>query len=209
MTIATNTAHHCIAALKLPLKVPAFITYVANIVKMMTANPHFPNPAPSLAALTTSILALSAAESATLTRTKGAVAARNTAKAALVTQLRQLGGYIQTIADADPENGAAIIQSAGIAVRKTPVRAPRVFTAEPGPTTGTVKLVAGAAARRASYEWEYSPDGGKTWVLATPTLQARTVVTGLTAGTTVQFRYRGVTKAGVVDWSAPVSLLVK
>jgi hypothetical protein len=209
MTIATNTTHRSIASLKLPLKVPALITYVGNVVKMMTGNAYFPSPAPSLAALTLSIAAVSAAESATLTRAKGAVAARNTAKATLVTQLQQLRGYIQTTADADPENGAAIIQSAGIAVRKTPVRAPRVFTAEPGPTTGSVKLVAGAAARRASYEWEYSPDGGKTWIPATPTLQARTVVTGLTAGATVQFRYRGVTRTGVVDWSAPVSLLVK
>jgi hypothetical protein len=209
MTISTNTTRRSIAALKLPLKVPALITYVGNILKMMTGNPYFPNPTPPLVALTAAITALSAAESAVLTRAKGAVATRNTAKGTLVTQLQQLRGQIQTIVDADPENGAAIIQSAGIAVRKMPVRAPRVFTAAEGPTTGSVKLVAGAAARRASYEWEYSPDGGKTWIAATPTLQARTVITGLTAGTTVQFRYRGVTKTGVVDWSAPVSLCVK
>lgn len=209
MTIATNTAHRSIASLNLPLKVPALLTYAGNIVKGLTGNPRFPNPSPPLAALIAAIAVLSAAESATLMRTKGAVAARNTAKAALVALLQQLRGGVQTAADADAENGAAIIQSAGLAVRKTPVRAKRVFDAVPGPTTGSVKLVAGAAARRASYEWEYSADGGKTWVAATPTLQATTIVSGLPAGSTVQFRYRGVTKTGVVDWSAPVSLLVK
>src|SRR5271166_222513 len=56
---------------------------------------------------------------------------------------------------------------------------------------------------RTSYEWEYSPDGGKTWVAAPSTIQAKTVVTGLTAATMVMFRYRTVTKTGVSDWSQP------
>jgi hypothetical protein len=113
------------------------------------------------------------------------------------------------MADASVENGPSIIQSAGIAVRKTPVRAPRVFDAKPGATSGTVELVAAAAARRASYDWEYSTDGGKTWVAVLSTLQAKTTVSGLTPATTVQFRYCAVTKTGQGDWSPPVSLLVK
>ena len=40
------------------------------------------------------------------------------------------------------------------------------------------------------------------------TLQARTTVTGLSAGTTVQFRYRVILKGGTGDWSPPLSLLV-
>jgi hypothetical protein len=209
MVSIINNAHRSVAILKRPAKVPALITYSQNVVKGMTGNPHFPTPPPALAQLPGAIATLSAAETATLTRVAGSVAARNTARSALVLLLQQLLGNVQVAADADMENGAAIIQSTGFAVRKTPVRAPRVFTAVAGPTTGSAKLSAGAVSRRASYEWEYSPDGGKTWILSTPTLQTRTVVTGLPAGTTVQFRYRGVTKTGVADWSAPVSLLVK
>jgi hypothetical protein len=209
MTTSTNTTHRAIASLNLPLKVPALITYAMSIVAAMTNNPHFVTPTPPLANVTTAITTLGSAESATLTRTKGAVPVRNAAKGSLVLLLLQLRGYVQNTADADVENGAAIIASAGMAIRKTPVRGPRIFAVEAGPTTGSAKLTAGAAARRASYEWEYSPDGGHTWMLATPTLQAKTVITGLPVGTTVQFRYRGVTKTGVVDWSAPISLLVK
>ncbi len=44
------------------------------------------------------------------------------------------------------------------------------------------------AARRASYEWEYSTDGGKTWVAAPPSLQSKTTVTGLLSATMTQFR---------------------
>ena len=123
--------------------------------------------------------------------------------------LQLLRAYIQGMADAAAENAPSIIQSAGVAVRKTPVRAPRVFDAQPGALSGTAKLVAAAAARRASYDWEYSTDGGKTWVALPGTLQAKTTVTGLTPGSTAQFRYCSVTLTGQGNWSAPVSLLVK
>jgi hypothetical protein len=73
-----------------------------------------------------------------------------------------------------------------------------------------VKLVAPAAAHRASYEWETSADGGKTWQDVLPTLQAaQTRVSGLQPGTSDAFRYRSITKAGVSDRSQPFSLYVK
>ena len=204
-----KSIHRSLASLKLPTAVPALITYAQGIVKGMTGNASFPTPTPALTAVTEAINELQAAETAALARTKGAVATRNEKHTALVALLQQLRGYVQSSADASMENGASIIQSAGIAVRKTPVRPPRVFDARTGDVTGSVKLIAAAAARRASYEWEYSTDGGKTWVNVPSTLQAKTTIAGLATGTTVQFKYRSVTKDGEGDWSQPVSLLVK
>ena len=209
MTTIANSVHHAVAILKLPIKVPALILYTQTIVKGMTGNPAFPNAAPLLAQITAAITALGTAEAATLTRVKGAVATRNAARAALLALLQQLKATVQTAADADTDNAPSIIESAGIAVRKTPVRPPRVFDATQGATSGSAKLVTASAGHRASYEWESSTDGGKTWVTAPPSLQAKTVITGLPAGSTVQFRYRAVTKTGAADWSQPVSLLVK
>ena len=54
-----------------------------------------------------------------------------------------------------------------------------------------------------------TPSLGKTWVAGTPTLKAKTQLTGLPSATSVEFRVRTVTKAGASDWSPPVSLLVK
>jgi len=108
-----------------------------------------------------------------------------------------------------PEDGAEIIESAGVAVRKTVVRAARIFAAKVGTITGTAKLVAPAAARRSSYEWQYSADGGKTWAPSVVTLQAKTTILGLTAGSTVLFRYRPVLKTGEENWSQTVSLVVQ
>ena len=209
MTTPINSVHRTVASLKLPTTVPALITYAQGIVKGMTGNTAFPTPSPSLPTVTAAINDLQTAETAALARTKGAVATRNEKRIALASLLQLLRAYIQSAADAAAENAPSIIQSAGIAVRKTPVRVPRVFEAKPGALSGTVKLVAAAAARRASYDWEYSVDGGKTWVPVPGTLQAKTTVTGLAPSSTVQFRYCAVTLTGQGDWSAPVSLLVK
>jgi hypothetical protein len=207
MTV-TKTDHRSIVVLKLPTRIQALITYGAGIVKAMTGNPSFPTVAPLLAAISAAIADLQTAETAALARTKGATVTRDEKKTALVQLLQQLKGTIQTTADANVENGASIIASAGVAVKKTVVRSPRVFGAKPGAVTGTAKLVAASAGHRASYEWEYSTDGGKTWVTAPATLQAKTTVAGLTVGTSVQFRCRAVTKTGEGNWTQPVSLTV-
>jgi hypothetical protein len=204
-----KTDHRSIVALKLPEPVPAVIIYSQQIVKAMTGNPAFPSPVPALAIVTAAINDLQNAENYAITRVKGAVITRNEKRTALVMLLQQLKGYIQQQADANVENGASIIASAGVSVKKPLVRAPRVFDAKVGPVSGSAKLVAASAGPRASYEWQYSTDGGKTWVLAPVTLQAKTTIVGLTPGATVQFRYRPVIKTGEGDWSQTVVLIVK
>jgi hypothetical protein len=198
-----------IAILKLPKSVPALVTYAQAIAAAMTNNPSFPSPVPAPPTIATAVAALHAAETTALARTKGAVADRNDKRAALVTLLKQVLPYVQTVANADIETAATVIQSAGIAVKKVAVRKPRVFAAEQGGMTGSAKLVAASAGRRASYEWQYSVDGGKTWVIAPASLQAKTTVAGLTPGATVEFRYRAVTKIGEGNWSQTVQLIVK
>jgi hypothetical protein len=209
MATVKTSLHRSIASLKLPRKVPALITYAQGIVKAMTGNPSFPSPNPALAAVNDAVNELQAAETAALARTKGAVATRNEKRTVLIRLLEQLKAYVQTVADANADSGASIVQGAGMGMRKTTVRGAHVFGAKAGPVSGSAKVVAATAARRASYEWEYSVDGGKTWVTAPTTLQAKTMVTGLTPGATVQFRYRPVTKSGEGDWSQPTSLIVK
>jgi hypothetical protein len=194
------------AILKLPTQVELLVTYAENVVTRMTGNPAFTTPVPSLALVTAATGALHLAQTAVQARTKGTVAIRDEKRTALITLLKQLRGYVQSTADATPDNAVSIIESSGLAVRKTAVRKPRVFEALPGAVSGSAKLVAPSAGQRASYEWEYSTDGGKTWVTMPPTLQAKTSVTGLTPGSSVQFRYRAVLKAGAGDWSLPITL---
>jgi hypothetical protein len=96
-----------------------------------------------------------------------------------------------------------------MSVRKSPVRAKAPFAVKQGPLSGTVKLTVKAAASRASYEWEWSGNGGSTWTPVLPTLVAKTTIASLPVATSCEFRFRATTKAGVTDWSQPITLLVK
>jgi hypothetical protein len=212
MSTTTNTTkptHRPIAALGLPRTISLVLVYAENIVTRMTGNPHFPTPTPNLASVTARIGDLRVAEAAALARTKGAATVRNQKRTALVSDLQALRGYVQTVADADPGNAAAIIESAGLAVRKTATHHARALAAKRGSVSGVATITAKVVSRRASYEWQYSTDGGKTWITAPATLQAKTTVSGLLAGSTVQFRSRTVTRAGEGDWSQPVSLMIQ
>ncbi|HEX8794398.1 MAG TPA: fibronectin type III domain-containing protein [Polyangiaceae bacterium] len=206
---SNKKVHRSVASLKLPGVVSLLITYVQGILKALTNNPTFPSPNPPLATIGSAVNDLQVAETAVVTtRAKGTVATRNEKRATLVAMLELLRAYVQSVADATPENAPSIIESAGLALRKTLVRAPRVFAAKAATVSGSVKLIAPTADRRAAYLWQYSTDAGKTWLDVSPTLQAKTTVTGLPSGTTVQFRFRSVSKGGASDWSAPLSLLV-
>jgi hypothetical protein len=203
-----NKPHRAIAILKLPKKVPELINLGHVVIEGMTNNAFIPNPSPSVAVVQTGLDELVTSQAGASVRTSGAVALRNFKKQAFITLLEEVKTNAQSVADANPENGPAIIQSMGLGVRKAPARKQLGFHAKLGGVSGAVKVVAPAAARRASYEWQYSLDGGKTWLDLRSTLQSRTSLTGLTPQTTVMFRYRALVKTGEGDWSQPISILV-
>lgn len=209
MNTTAKSATRSIASLKLSRSVPTLITQAQNIVQAMTSNPALPSPTPPLTTVSDAIHQLQLAETAALSRTKGAATTRNEKRTALVMLLQQMKNHVQTTADANFETAASLIQSAGMAVRKTTVPSPRGFAAKPGAVSGSVKLVTRRTALRAAYEWQYSSDAGKTWLAEPSTLQAKTTIVGLTPGATAMFRYRAVTKKGEGDWSQATSLIVK
>ena len=209
MTITSKTIGRPTISLNFPKKEADFLLFVTNLSTKMANNPYFPNPPPALATLGAAIADLHAAQVATASRAKGTATVRNEKRAVVVGLIQQARGYVQGVADATPENAASIIESAGFAVRKAPVRGARAFEARQGAVSGSAKLVAVSAGKRASYEWQYSTDGGKSWILAPVTLQAKTSIAGLAVGSTVQFRYRAVLKGGEGDWSQTVALVVK
>jgi hypothetical protein len=123
--------------------------------------------------------------------------------------LEQLRVYVQSIARANLEYGHSIIESAGMDVKKTRGPGPRIFKAEFGGVSGSVYLEVPQAGDRASYQWQYSVDGGVTWVRLPDTSDADTTVTGLKPLTTVHFRYRTLVKNVTSDWSGKISILVR
>jgi hypothetical protein len=208
--VATQLLQRIVAVLLLPTKVSDLLKVAQAIVTAMTGNPHFPAPIPPLSTVTGLITKLDQAEQATATRTKGTVPVRNAARLALAQALGALRAYVQTVADAAlPEDAASIVASAGMTAKKAPTRNKVPFAAKAGALSGSVKLAVKSAGRRAGYEWQYSTDGGKTWVEAAPSLQAKTTISGLPVGSTLAFRFRAVVKSGPEDWSQPINVVIK
>jgi hypothetical protein len=201
--------HRVLASLNLPSQVADQLKYGQSFLAGVTNNPHFPTPDPAISAFSDALTKYSAAETAAQSRLKGTVAARNAARVVFLGAIHALKARIQSVADANPEQAEAIITSTTLSVKKTTIRQKQTFAVKYGPTSGTVHVIAKAAGARAAYEWQYSLDAGKTWVQVPNTLQAKTSISSLPVATTVEFRYRVTTKAGMGDWSQAISLLVK
>jgi len=198
-----------IAVLKLSHRVKNVVSYAQSVASAMTNNASFPSPNPTLAQLEADVAALATAEAAVLARTKGAAEMRNTKLEVVRGDLEKLKTYVQGVADAaPPANAEAIVQSAGMGVRKRTLHNKAEIAAKQGSVSGGVNLAAKAPAKRAAYAWQYSTDQ-KTWTSIPQTLKAKTGVSGLTAGTTYYFRVQVLTKTGESNVSQVTALLVK
>lgn len=118
--------------------------------------------------------------------------------------------YAQSVADAqaNPADAAAIIESAFMSVRKSSSRQKPTLHAQSAGISGIVALEAAAVASVATYFWQCGLDQ-KTWINAGETMKARTEIAGLTPGQSYAFRFRALTRAGAIDFSQVVSLIVQ
>jgi hypothetical protein len=207
-TTTKQKPHKIIVVLGLPPRIADFIIRATAIASALAANSKvFPSPPVALTVLTSHIDDLTAKEAVAQTRVKGAAANRDAARKQVVVDLGQLQGYVQQVVNADPANAESLAAEAGMSVRKktNPAKPP---LAAKNPSTGSVQLVAKAISGAKTNDWQYSTDGGKTWVSATSTTKAKTTITGLVPGSTVSVRHRPITKAGPADWGQDVSAIV-
>jgi hypothetical protein len=209
MTTTTKTPKVHVV-LRRPHPVPSVLALAKAISSGMAANVGtFPKPTPPLVVLDGDVSALDTAETATHTRTKGAAQARDAKLAIVVVDLNLLRSYVEAVANADPANASTIASSAGMSLRKQPTTTKNDLNVKPSKVSGSVSITARVGTKqKVSHEWEYSVDGGKTWLAMPPTVQAKTTLTGLMPGSTVQFRHRAVTLTGPADWGTPVPMIV-
>jgi len=201
-------AAKAIAVLNLSNKVKTLITHAQSVATSMAGNTtEFPSPNPSMATFQADIAALVTAETAVLARTKGAVETRNVKLAIVKSDLENLRNYVQSVSDANPSNAAAMIEGAGMTIRKVTLHDKAELSIKQGTVSGTVVATSKAAGKRAAYGWQYSTDQ-KTWTNAPASLQAKTAIAGQTSATTYYFRFRAVTKDGEGAYSQIVQLLV-
>ena len=208
MTVTTTPKIHVV--LKRPRPVAALLSLAQAIdAAMSSATTTVPSPSPTMAQFTSDISALVTAENAAKMRTKGAVQTRDAKLAIVIADLKQLVAYVETVANENPSNAAAIANSAGMVIRKQPVKTKSDVNFRKTSPAGSVVVMARVASRqKQANDWEYSVDGGKTWTAAPTTMQAKTTITGLTSGATILVKHQAVTKTGATAWSDPVSSVV-
>jgi len=193
-----------VVAMNLPKPATKLLAVARSTVERMQGNTLFPAPTPSLATLLADIDALAAAEANLLTRRKGSREERDEKLAVLRRDLKQLASYVQSIADANGTDGAAVVESTAFAVKRPSIRTKPAFRVAAGRSPGSVNLLAKWAADRALYEWRYSMDR-TTWVSLPATIQSSTTVSGFVPLTAYFFQNRVTTTGGRGDWGDPVS----
>jgi hypothetical protein len=196
-------------ALKLPRAVALFILFVQHVVQAMTNNPWFASMATLVATTGTDLAALVLAQAKALAKTKGAAEARDDAKRVVYNDLLLLKSGVQSIINQNPGQAATIIESAGFFQRRGTLPWKANLAALMAPVTpGEVLVRAKAVKGRASYEWQYSLDGGKTWLAMGTTTVANTSLPGMTAGAALMFRFRTTISKTTSDWSPTISFTV-
>jgi hypothetical protein len=158
-----------------------------------------------------------AQQSAKATRAKGTAALRNTKRDAVWTAMESLQKYVQGLADVLSADGAtALIEAAGLVVAATPKHEKALLAATLTTTPGLVHLAAhasllagkGNAGKKATFNWQWSGDNGKTWNSVSSTPHANTDVGGLALMGTYSFRVSATIGKVVGAWSQAVSVLV-
>jgi len=206
--VSTKSPPRNTVVLRRPKSVVSQIALAKAIAAAMgNSATTFPAPTPPLATLDADIDTLVSAETLAGTKAKGAAAARNDKLAIVIADLEQERAYVQKVVDQNPGHAETIAQAAGMALRKVSSRNVPALSIKPSTVSGKVEVRA-KAVKYAAHDWEYSTDG-KTWTSLPTTMQAKTTLTGLTAGPTVYVRHRTVTsKTGVGDWSQPAQAMV-
>ncbi len=171
-----------------------------------------PNPTIAMTILAAQIEDLETAQLAITTTKTGTAAQRLAPLYTLCSSLYALCAYAQLTADASPEKAVEIIEAAGMKVATPTVQAKPLLDARLD-SQGAVLLRAHAkmlhkGTTNRCFNWQYTLDGGKTWINAPSTAIAQTSISGLPAMTMCGFRVSATHKKGQSEWSPMVSVVV-
>jgi hypothetical protein len=197
---------HILVALNLRKykKIGAFIAKAKLIRESINGNTWFPNPPVDVSDNGTfddHIKDLDAAQTKALTRVIGAVQDRDVKKGVAVGDINLLKAYVQSVADANPENAEAIIISAGLDVKHIGKADKDDLSVKPKKgESGTMIARARKEEGTLANLWEYTIDDGTTWNDMDATSKCSTEITGLTPGDTIIVRHRPILRKGKGTW---------
>ncbi|MBL9117890.1 MAG: fibronectin type III domain-containing protein [Verrucomicrobiaceae bacterium] len=187
---------------------PAFTAYTETLLATLSTSVYITNPNPTIAAMQTALTSFSEARAnakSLMDAAKEATQVKDQMRANLENLLRDLQNSVQTASQGD----AAVILSAGMAVKRPPTRAtklpfPTGLAANPGDVTGTLVLTWEAVAGSMGYLLqcaEVTDNVPGLWSTLKRTSARTYVLPGLTAGKTYAFQAAALGgKDGQSDW---------
>jgi len=161
------------------------------IIDSMTDNPHFTDPVPAIADITTANDEYITARSNAETGDREAIAIKNQKREALEDLLNKLALYVEAHANDDE----AVMLSSGFSLSKsrTPIGMlpkPENFSARPT-EKGMITLKLNPIAGADSYQYEYRLAEDTQWTISVHT-KSNILLTGLQSGKEYLFRVAGV-----------------
>ena len=182
-----------------------------TIVNAMTGNASYPEPSPSLAAITTAANEFSTAVANAANGGTTLTAIKNSKRAALAALLRELGSYVAVACKGRMED----LLASGFPIQKptrTPVGvlpAPATPVLSFGPRSGELAASTPPLANAYTYSWRVALASSPTvYVQRAQTTAASDVFEGLTPGQIYVVDVSAVGSAGPSDWSDPAQLMV-
>jgi hypothetical protein len=185
------------------------ISFVRNLVILITGNPLYPTPLPALAAITTAVDAFELAVQEASGRDKLAIATRNARRVELLSLVRQLAAYVQNKCDADLVN---LISSGFDAVR-----APSPVGVPPPPAnqrlgltnkSGELVLRFDKVPNANNYSVQTALDDNGPWTDQPVSSSTRVLLTGLTPGKAYWARAAANGSQGSSGWGGPATAIV-
>ena len=187
------------------------ITDSTTVLTSMTGNPHYPTPAPTLAAITAAIHDFSAALANAADGGITLTAIKNAKRKALTALMRNLASYVHVTCNGD----MAVLLSSGFPVQRnnrTPVGilpAPVPPVLQLGGRSGDLVASVTPIANAASYNWRLALASAPEKNLRTvPTTAASITFAGLTPGETYSVDVNAFGTAGNSDWSGTSDLMI-
>ena len=183
----------------------------------MTGNASFTTALPAATAFTPVRAAFAAALgdfNSKQAAAKQATTVKDTARLALEDALTQRGNYVELTA-ASASDPAAVIQSAGFGVKSAggTSQVPDMvsnLSITAGDNAGELDLQWDPANGAKTYDVQISPDPvtGTSWIPQKSVTKSKTVVLGLTSGSKMWVRVRGVGPGGTGAWSDTATKIV-
>lgn len=183
----------------------------AKIIDCMTDNTNYTAPIPALQDIKATLVSFNASLTKAEKGSQDDRIVKNSWRAKLEEQLKQLSLYVQLISKGDE----VIISSSGFVVNKKPTAVgplykPENIMVKMGENKGTVHVSCDAIDRAMFYEYHYAeiiPDGTPVWVHKTST-KHKTLIEGLTGGKQYIFRVAGAGSDPSRVWSDEITTFV-